>query len=122
MFMEEQEKRFEEKKVEIEKFKAVNQKSIEEEKADLLQNSAVLKKKENSGKKEPEGIDMLLEEDGINEEDVPQVIKDKVTEIELDQKEKLRQTMLQQPSKKKTTALKNLESMFEEYPVVTNES
>ena len=65
---------------------------------------------------------MLLEEDGINEEDVPQVIKDKVTEIELDQKEKLRQTMLQQPSKKKTTALKNLESMFEEYPVVTNES
>ena len=30
--------------------------------------------------------------------------------------------MLQQPSKKKTTALKNLQAMFEDYPVVTNES
>ena len=30
--------------------------------------------------------------------------------------------MLTQPSKKKTTALKNLQTMFEEYPVVTNES
>ena len=30
--------------------------------------------------------------------------------------------MLQEPSKKKTTALKNLQAMFEEYPVVTNES
>jgi len=30
--------------------------------------------------------------------------------------------MLQEPSKKKTTALKNLQTMFEEYPVVTNES
>ena len=30
--------------------------------------------------------------------------------------------MLQAPMKKKTTALKNLTNMFEQYPVVTNES
>ena len=123
MFMEELQKSTAEKKVAIEKFKQANAKSIEEEKAELMQNSAVLKKnKENSAKKEAEGLDMLLEEDGIDDQDVPQVIKDKVTEIEMDQKEKLRQTMLQQPSKKKTTALKNLQVMFEDYPVVTNES
>ena len=30
--------------------------------------------------------------------------------------------MLQEPSKKKTTARKNLQAMFDDYPVVTNES
>ena len=40
----------------------------------------------------------------------------------MDLREKLRQTMLQVPSKKKTTAAKNLEKLFEDYPVVTNES
>ena len=86
-------------------------KSVEEERAELMQKAQVIKS-------ESEGIESLLENDQV----LPQDIKDKVTEIELDHKEKLRQTMLQQPSKKKTTALKNLQAMFEDYPVVTNES
>ena len=61
-------------------------------------------------------------EEGIDEKDVPQDIKDEITQIQEDQREKLRQTMLQTPMKKKTTALKNLTNMFEQYPVVTNES
>ena len=61
-------------------------------------------------------------EEGFQEKDVPQDIKDEITAIKIDQREKLKQTMLQEPSKKKTTALKNLQTMFAEYPVVTNES
>ena len=52
-------------------------------------------------------------EEGIDEKDVPQDIKDEITQIQEDQREKLRQTMLQAPMKKKTTALKNLTNMFE---------
>ena len=35
---------------------------------------------------------------------------------------KLRETMLQTTFQPKTSALKNLQEMFEDYPVITNES
>jgi len=62
-----------------------------------------------------------LEED-IDEIEVHQDIMEEIAQIQEDQREKLKQTMLQTPNKKKTTALKNLTNMFEQYPVVTNES
>lgn len=73
------------------------------------------------------------EEDGAEEipggktleevsEDVPQDIKNKIIDLEAEQQEKLRATMLRNTFQPKTSALKNLEDMFEEYPVVTNES
>lgn len=49
----------------MEKFKAVNSKSIEEEKADLMQKSIIIKKEKSAEKSE--GIEMLLDE----EQDVP---------------------------------------------------
>ena len=55
-------------------------------------------------------------------QEVPQVIKDKITDIEQEQQEKLRQTMLKQVTAPKTSALKNLEEMFADYPVVTSET
>ena len=55
-------------------------------------------------------------------QEVPQIIKDKITDIEQEQQEKLRQTMLKQVTAPKTSALKNLEEMFADYPVVTSET
>ena len=100
-----------------EKAPEVPQVSIEQEKADLLTNAAKLT---GSAQKSAEAMGAL--EEGMDEKDVPQDIKDEITQIQEDQREKLRQTMLQAPMKKKTTALKNLTNMFEQYPVVTNES
>ena len=100
-----------------EKAPEVPQVTIEQEKADLLSNAAKL---QGSAQKSAEVLGAL--EEGIDEKDVPQDIKDEITQIQEDQREKLRQTMLQAPMKKKTTALKNLTNMFEQYPVVTNES
>ena len=65
MFLEEQQKNATEQKVTMEKFKAVNSKSIEEEKADLMQKSIIIKKEKSAEKSE--GIEMLLDE----EQDVP---------------------------------------------------
>ena len=59
--------------------------------------------------------------DEISEE-VPQDIKDKIIDLEVEQQEKLRQTMLRNTFQPKTSALKNLQEMFSSYPVVTNES
>ena len=55
-------------------------------------------------------------------EEVPQDIKDMIIDLEAEQQEKLRATMLRNTFQPKTSALKNLQDMFEEYPVVTNES
>ena len=55
-------------------------------------------------------------------EEVPQDIKDKIIDLEAEQQERLRQTMLRNTFQPKTSALKNLQGMFNEYPVVTNES
>ena len=55
-------------------------------------------------------------------EEVPQDIKDKIVDIEAEHQELLRQTMLKSTFQPKTSALANLQDMFEEYPVVTNES
>ena len=59
--------------------------------------------------------------DQISEE-VPQDIKDKIIDLEAEQQMKLRETMLQTTFQPKTSALKNLQEMFEDYPVITNES
>ena len=45
-----------------------------------------------------------------------------IIDLEAEQQEKLRATMLRNTFQPKTSALKNLQDMFEEYPVVTNES
>ena len=55
-------------------------------------------------------------------EEVPQDIKKQIIDLEAEQQEKLRTTMLRNTFQPKTSALKNLQDMFEEYPVVTNES
>ena len=91
---------------ELEQAAEEDKKTIEQEKADLMGGAAKLAGSTPKGK---EGkIDALIDDNGIDEKDVPQDIKDKITDIEMDQREKLKQTMLQEPSKKKTTALKNL--------------
>ena len=77
MIIEEEEKNPKAKMVE----KFNDPRSLVEEKADLLQKAEVLK---TGMATEEDGIDALLEDDGIDESDVPQVIKDKVTEIEQD--------------------------------------
>lgn len=59
--------------------------------------------------------------DEISEE-VPQNIKDKIIDLEAEQQEKLRATMLKDTFQPKTSAIKNLQDLFADYPVVTNES
>lgn len=53
---------------------------------------------------------------------MPQDIKDRITDLEAEYQEKLRQTMLRNTFQPKTSALKNMQDMFNDYPVVTNES
>ena len=55
-------------------------------------------------------------------DEMPQDIKDKIIDLEAEYQEKLRQTMLRNTFQPKTSAQKNLQDMFSEYPVVTNES
>ena len=81
MFLEELEKKGQAKS---EQKTVQTMKSVEEERAELMQKAQVIKN-------DSDGIEALLENDQV----LPQDIKDKVTEIELDHKEKLRQTMLQ---------------------------
>lgn len=54
--------------------------------------------------------------------ELPQGIKDQITDLELQQKEKLAETKLQANFKPRTSALSNLEKMFKNYPVVTTQT